>query len=386
MALDVPEGTPDRGPGLVALCVVLIVLTTLATIGRIISKFIVKQYWWWDDLFAILSLPVQLTLLGIILSWRDIGLGLHADVVASINPLYLIDGGKHLFIAIFFFDSSISLPKLSAIFFYARVFRSNNRQFRINLWIAGSLVVGWIVAALFSTAFQCTPIPKAWNPTLPGHCINTFIWYLVTAALSVVIDVYILLLPVPMIWGLKTTMRRRIYLLAAFFLTYSVIVISVGRLISTVSLIPSLSQDLTWNFPPYLYWACFEGSISLISVSVPNIIGLIKALVGSGWLGIHEKSTHDSSTRKTHRFTSSSAATGLPTTMTREVDRDGFERLISSEGGPAVGWDASKDRRRPSAAVVESTGKEAPIPLDRIHVETEISVSSGKADWGGLNV
>jgi hypothetical protein len=313
------------------------------------------------------------------LSWKQIGLGIHADVVASINPLYLIDGAKHLYIAIFFFDSSISLPKLSAIFFYARVFRSNNRQFRINLWIAGALVVGWIVAALFSTAFHCTPIEKAWNPMLPGHCINTFRWYLATAALSVAIDFYILLLPVPMIWALRTSMRRRIYLLAAFFLTYSVIVISVGRLISTVSLIPTLTQDLTWNFPPYLYWACFEGSISLISISVPNIIGLIKAFTGSAFIGIHNKGTGGSSSRKTPRFATSSAATGLPASVSRDADRDGFERLVSSEAGS--GWDAGV--RRPLG---DPESSKTSIPLDRIHVQTQISVSSGKADWRGVDV
>ncbi|KAI0392746.1 hypothetical protein F5Y17DRAFT_342784 [Xylariaceae sp. FL0594] len=377
MALDVPARTPDRGPGLVALCILLMILSTVTTIGRITSKFLVKQYWWWDDLFAILSLPIQITLLGIILSWKNIGLGLHAETVASVNPLYLIKGAKHLYIAIFFFDSSISLPKLSALFFYARVFRSNNRIFKINLWIAGSLVVGWIVAALISTAFQCTPIEKAWNPLLPGHCINTYVWYLSTAALSVVIDVYILLLPVPMIWALKTSMRRRIYLLCAFFLTYSVIVISVGRLISTVSLIPTLTEDLTWNFPPYLYWACFEGSISLISISVPNLIGLAKAFLGSSWLGITEKGTAGSTSRKTPRFATSSAVNGLPTSMSRDPDRDGFERLVSSEGGS--GWDG--DARRPMGGVDNSNTS---IPLDRIHVQTQISVSSGKADWNGL--
>lgn len=55
MALDVPDGTPDRGPGLVMLCIVLIVFVTIATVGRIASKVVMKQYWWWDDFFALLS-------------------------------------------------------------------------------------------------------------------------------------------------------------------------------------------------------------------------------------------------------------------------------------------------------------------------------------------
>lgn len=55
MALDVPDGTPDRGKGVVILSIILMILVILATITRIMSKVIAHQNWWWDDLFAILS-------------------------------------------------------------------------------------------------------------------------------------------------------------------------------------------------------------------------------------------------------------------------------------------------------------------------------------------
>lgn len=61
MALDVPAGTPNRGPGLVVMCITLMVVIILATVLRIVSMFVVKRKWWWDDFFAIYSL-VRLTL------------------------------------------------------------------------------------------------------------------------------------------------------------------------------------------------------------------------------------------------------------------------------------------------------------------------------------
>ncbi|KAI1089062.1 hypothetical protein F5B19DRAFT_495804 [Rostrohypoxylon terebratum] len=361
MALEVPAGTPDRGPGLVIMCALLIVLVCLSAMTRIASKLIVKQPWWWDDFFALVSVPIQLTLFGIILTWRNIGLGLHADVVMAENPLYLVQGARYLYIAIFFFDSSISFPKLSAICFYARVFRSNNRNFRIHLWIVGSLVVGWLVASLISTVFQCSPIEKAWNSLLPGHCINTFAWYLSTSALSVSIDLYILLLPVPMIWALKLSLKRRIYLLAAFFLAYSVIVLSVGRMISTINLIPNLAQDLTWNLPAYLYWACIEGALSLISVSVPNMVGLVKAQMGPRWPGTNPKSSNRHTDPESLNYGASVAAVHAGQSF--RGDRDDFERLVSNTGSIASG-------------INEHDGKGAVIALDRIHVKTQITVDS----------
>ncbi|KAK7740882.1 hypothetical protein SLS62_010940 [Diatrype stigma] len=370
MALDVPPGTPDRGPGLVVMCVFFMVLVTIASVARIASKFVVKQAWWWDDYFALVAWPIQIILLGLVLSWRNIGLGLHADVISTINPLLLVEGARRLYIAIFFFDSSITFPKLSAICFYARIFPSNNKLFRVNLWIVGSLVVGWIVSSLFSTAFQCTPVAKAWNATLPGHCIQSFAWYSSTAAISTVIDVYILLLPVPMIWALKTSLRRRVYLLGAFFLAYSVIVLSLGRLVSTIQLIPTVTDDLTWSFPLYLYWACLEGSISLVSVSVPNIIGLIKALVHPNRSRIGEKG---SGHYRDSKFACSSSASGRVTSHPMpNDDSDGFERLVHNER--SVIWDINMNGKGHERS---RDGSGTAIPLDSIHVETEISVVDG---------
>jgi len=56
MVLDVPQGTPDNGPGVVVMLEILTVLTILVSAARVASKFVVKQYWWWDDFFALLSL------------------------------------------------------------------------------------------------------------------------------------------------------------------------------------------------------------------------------------------------------------------------------------------------------------------------------------------
>ncbi|KAI0008478.1 hypothetical protein F4779DRAFT_448654 [Xylariaceae sp. FL0662B] len=319
MALDVPAGTPDRGTGLVTMCVLLIILVTVATTTRIASKLIVKQNWWWDDFFALISLPIQITLLGLALAWRNIGLGLHADVVAAESPLLLVQGAKYLYIGIMFFDSSITFPKLSAIFFYARVFCPRNGHFTVNLWVVGSLVVAWLIAALVSDIFLCSPIEKAWNQTLPGTCANAFFRYLITAAISVLIDFYILLLPVPKIWALKMSLKRRIYLLAAFFLAYSVIVVSIGRLISTINFIPDRALDLTWDQLDYMYWGCLEGALSIISINVPNIVGLVKALLS--------RNRDKDSISMNH-----GASVGVHRSRSLNGNRDSFERLPSSPG------------------------------------------------------
>ncbi|RDH19786.1 hypothetical protein M747DRAFT_306058 [Aspergillus niger ATCC 13496] len=278
MALDIPKDTPDCGEGILITSIFLIILIIIFTVLRVVSKFVTHQDWWWDDFFALLALPFELIVLSLVVAWRQIGLGYHMEVVAAINPEYLLTGARYLYVAIFFFDGSVCLPKISALFFYARIFRTNNRTFRIHLWIVGGLTSTWLLAAWISTGLECQPIAKAWNTVLPGTCIAQFQWYLSTAALSCMIDFYILFLPIPMIWGLQASLKRRVYLLIAFMMAYSVVVLSLGRLVAVIQFIPIMNQDLTWHFVKYGYWSILEGSISIISISVPSCLALAKAL------------------------------------------------------------------------------------------------------------
>ncbi|KAJ5101223.1 hypothetical protein N7456_007275 [Penicillium angulare] len=281
MGLDIPAGTPNRGPGFEAYVSMFLGLTTLMSLVRVISKVFTKQRWWWDDLFALLSWVSEVIILSLLIYWVSLGFGLHEEFIAAQDENDLIIGGRGLYAGTLFFDSSICFPKLSALFFYARVFNIRDRTLRLQLWIIGILVVCWLISSWIVTIWQCDPIAKAWNPSIPGKCIKTYPWFIATATISFAIDIWILIIPIPLIWALKSSLRRRIYLLVAFFLTYSVIVASAGRLIAITQVIPTVAEDETWRMPTYMYWICLEGSLSVISISVPNAIALWKHFRGS---------------------------------------------------------------------------------------------------------
>ncbi len=230
---------PNRGPGFAALSVVMIILPTVAVTLRVWSRLTLKsQRIWWDDWFAIASLvcafhcpdhqshcldlltcrkPCVLAELSILLQWVSDGLGHHTS---QLSPEETALGPKYLYAAIYFYDLGISLPKYSAILFYMRIFRLNSTLYRINVWIALGLVTAWILFAIPSTVFQCTPIRKAWMPLTPGHCISTYQWFLGSAISSVIIDFYIMLLPLPILWTLHTGRSRKIVLTGFFFCAY----------------------------------------------------------------------------------------------------------------------------------------------------------------------
>ncbi|KAJ6020936.1 hypothetical protein N7540_006440 [Penicillium herquei] len=344
MGLEIPAGTPDRGKSLEAFLIVLLVATTLTSAIRIASKIITKQKWWWDDYLALASWPSAIIVLGLLITWIRLGLGLHEDVVGAQNEQDLFQGAKLFEISIVFFDICICLPKLSVLFFYARVFNISNRAFRYQLWVLGALVVGWLISACFVAIFQCDPIARVYDPEIPGKCINQFAWYTAESATDFAIDIWILAIPIPHIWSLNTSLRRRIYLLVTFCLSYIVIIIAIGRLIATIQIIPSVKKDETWRMTPYMYWAGLEGSLSIICISVPNAISLAKALWSRG---------------KSHRESNKSA---------KMFERSSSENYASTQEGETNLSESDKQK------LVNEADRDVEIALGNIRVMTDIRV------------
>ena len=154
--------------------------------------------------------------LSIVLKWISIGLGRH---IIQLDPEKTALAPKYLFVATYFYFLGLSLPRYSAILFYMRIFWLDSTLYR-NVWIGLGLVTAWILFAIPSAIFQCTPVQKAWLPLTPGHCLNNYQWFFGSAISSVIIDFYIMLLPLPVLWRLHTGRSRKIVLTGFFFCAY----------------------------------------------------------------------------------------------------------------------------------------------------------------------
>ena len=150
--------------------------------------------------------------------WTTIGLGKHIDQVSLEN---ITKGLRLLYADYPLYDTAITLPRFSALCFYARVFNARgNKILRIALWVTAALNVGWLIFAIVSSIFQCTPIDKTWKPDIDGHCINTYEWWMGSAISSVIIDLIILLIPMPILWRLQVRPLRKFLLLGVFICGY----------------------------------------------------------------------------------------------------------------------------------------------------------------------
>ncbi|KAJ6045710.1 hypothetical protein N7499_003626 [Penicillium canescens] len=207
------------------------------------------------------SRPVELI-------WRPVhlihfGMGRHADVLPEGNIVII---AKLLMSFECVYCMTVGIVKISILLMYARIFPT--RGFRITAIILGSIVIGWVVAIICVSVFQCTPIAKAWNPTLSGACINLKGSFIGNAVPNILTDIAILALPVHVVWGLHATVTHRLSVIAVFLLGSFVVFSSAYRFSTLFEFQPI---DTPWTLAKACTWCLIECSSGIISACMPTL-------------------------------------------------------------------------------------------------------------------
>ncbi|KAJ5625380.1 hypothetical protein N7510_001689 [Penicillium lagena] len=147
---------------------------------------------------------------------------------------------------------------------------------RKALIFAACMLIAWTIGALFSGLFQCDPIARAWNKELPGHCINSVVYFRAIASTNLITDVFILVLPVPIVWGLNRPMGERAALIGIFGLGTFVSIISIVRI---VLLTPPDDPDPLWDGTQGTVWTAVETSIGVVCVNLPSMAPLFRRYI-----------------------------------------------------------------------------------------------------------
>lgn len=105
--------------------------------------------------------------------------------------------------------------KITILILYQRTFTT--RSFQNAVWIVGAIVIANSIGVFVSVCCYCTPIAHFWDPLrVPGHCINEVVATTMFSLTLMITDLIIYVMPMPIIWKLKMTTRRRIEITLVF--------------------------------------------------------------------------------------------------------------------------------------------------------------------------
>ncbi|KAG6004964.1 hypothetical protein E4U21_000587 [Claviceps maximensis] len=288
-------GRPPRDRSLqynatsIALCVV----TGILVLMRLTFKqwFSYQRQLNLDDLIIMISVLVGLpcTILNTTGLTHN-GLGKDAWTLHASD---LVEFARYFFVQQILYLFLMTTIKLSLLCFYLTIFP--NKRVRVLLWSTIAVNLAWGFACIMVTVFQCRPVQNYWlrylQRELGGQCLDMNLMGWANGAVSVVIDIWIIGIPLYQMRKLDLNWRKKIGAVIMFLTGAFVTIVSILRLQSLVYFYNS--PNPTWDLWFTAWWSTIEINVGLMCACLPTVRVLLVRMwpnvFGSG------STTHSSS-------------------------------------------------------------------------------------------
>lgn len=211
------DGASMQVPSLITTALVVVsVIFPLLSLLAIFFRFKAR---------GLARLPLQADDWWIVVSWvLAFGLSINIWVfggLAGINTYRIdplvgtSDSLMCLTVASVLVDIPLATVKISILLFYKRIF--NTRGFKTIVWILIPLVTAWGIIFAVLMLLQGDPIDALWTGV--GRLrFNSTALGLASVGTSMVLDLIVLCLPLPIIFGLHLNMQKKVSIAAIFWL------------------------------------------------------------------------------------------------------------------------------------------------------------------------
>ncbi|PLB50030.1 hypothetical protein P170DRAFT_463334 [Aspergillus steynii IBT 23096] len=167
--------------------------------------------------------------------------------------------------------------KMSLLWFYLRLDR--RRRMKWTVYFLMFFVIGISVSSFFVLAFSCYPPAMFWDVegTVEGECMSPGsqqAFYDANGILNIVTDIFIYLTPIPMLWGVKISGRKKGALFAIFGL--GILAVAAGCVRYDYVRLLSNTADQYYFLADSLNWCSIEIYVAIFCGSAPALSVLIK--------------------------------------------------------------------------------------------------------------
>ncbi|KAK0100751.1 hypothetical protein ONS95_007201 [Cadophora gregata] len=244
---------------------------------------------------------------------------------------------KTLYFDIMLHSPTTFFVKATLLLIFIRVFSPMSKAVRA---IYGFMIILllYYTAQTAAKIWVCSPIGAFWNPAIRKSCINTRIVFRIDNAVSVITDLVILILPIPLLWSVQMTRKKKIgigMLLGAGGLAT---ICSAARMILTlVRDIP----DATLGATNFKMLAVSELAIALACACVPSFHVLYSRLSEKSKA---KRSGYTSSVKMSTFGSSSKGSRGIKAKpgvvyMEGRIDRpSSLEHILHNTANPGQGY------------------------------------------------
>ncbi|KAF2715753.1 hypothetical protein K504DRAFT_511193 [Pleomassaria siparia CBS 279.74] len=234
------------------------------------------------------------------------------------------------------YSPMLGLAKMSLLILYLKL--SPVQWFRIAVYAIMFINFGATVGIVFPLIFGCNPVAQNFDIRITaGSCIDRASLFVATAVLNMIIDIILLLLPIPMVVNLQMSRSKKISLLAIFGVGSFTVITSGVRL---VLLRPMLKNpDSSWVITYPGIWSLVECSLVIVTGAMPTMRKFLRHVAPS-LLG--ESSATDRSHKSGSLGPSKRSNTELQTIGTK-ASRKQYGRMEGDDDLHSLGSDGNSE-------------------------------------------
>lgn len=278
---------------------------------------------------------------------------------------------------------AVAFTKISFLFFCLRIFP--RKELRTTIFVLVGVSAAYGFAFTLTCIFNCTPVSyiwENWDGEHTGKCINFHIFAWAHAGINIVLDIIIMAVPLPELWRLSLSLKKKIYIMMMFSIgllyvllsflllglpplrmttnrTISTTIISIIRLQSLVQF--ASSTNPTYDNVPTAYWSVLEAFVGIFCVCMPALRRFLAALFPRcfGSTQNNSKYEHYDTPNTPNRLAGSKASAGFgskasyagkgivktsETTVESRIGEDDEIQLVEFEQqGKKAGWTELSD-------------------------------------------
>jgi hypothetical protein len=163
-----------------------------------------------------------------------------------------------------------TFTKLTFCFLYLRLF-GTHEPFRTVLKATTTITIAGGIIFTFANIWRCVPVQLTWDDrTRGGHCAAYTPFWFSHATFSTVLDLTVLILPLPQIHRLHLAAPSKLSLTTLFSLGAFVTAASMARMVF-LRTTRQTTADPTWERMPVLTWTQIESNTALIVCCLPAL-------------------------------------------------------------------------------------------------------------------
>jgi hypothetical protein len=134
-------------------------------------------------------------------------MGRHVIVVSPHDQM-MVRKGDYIFSH--FYDLALVFVKLGILAFYYRIFI--HLVFRRIVVATMAFVIAWGIGITVTLFLACRPLPAYWDVNIAGKCLTMVTFTYFTNISNLITDIWIFLMPVPVIWHLQLQTKKKLLL------------------------------------------------------------------------------------------------------------------------------------------------------------------------------